>query len=131
MAGDLLEIEHLAERSPRTHPGMAVTVVRPAALVGDGHRHPGHEALRGAPAADGQGLRAALAVLPLDDLVSALELAVAGDVTGTFAVGCDGWLEQEQVEEISGLRRIELPGRPDLRHRAAAAPDRDHPGARQ
>ena len=28
VAGDLLEMEHLAERSPRTHPGMAVTVAR-------------------------------------------------------------------------------------------------------
>src|ERR1019366_7472178 len=35
-AGDLLEIEHLARRSPRAHPGMAITVVRPAALVGEG-----------------------------------------------------------------------------------------------
>ena len=35
VAGDLLEIEQLAHRSPRTNPGMAVTVVRPAALVGD------------------------------------------------------------------------------------------------
>ena len=45
----------------------------------------------------------------LFELVSALELAVAGEVTGAFAVGCDGWLEQEQAEELSGLRRIELP----------------------
>jgi hypothetical protein len=30
-------------------------------------------------------------------------------VTGVFAVGCDGWLEGEEVEELSGLRRIELP----------------------
>ena len=35
VAGDLLEIEQLARRSPRANPGMAVTVVRPAALVGD------------------------------------------------------------------------------------------------
>jgi len=33
VAGDLLEIEQLARRSPRANPGMAVTVVRPAALV--------------------------------------------------------------------------------------------------
>jgi nucleoside-diphosphate-sugar epimerase len=44
-----------------------------------------------------------------DDLVSALELAVTGEVVGAFAVGCEGWLEQDQVEELSGLRRIELP----------------------
>ena len=34
VAGDLLEIEQLARRSPRANPGMTVTVVRPAALVG-------------------------------------------------------------------------------------------------
>jgi hypothetical protein len=34
---------------------------------------------------------------------------VAGEVTGEFAVGCDGWLDQEQVYELSGLREIELP----------------------
>jgi hypothetical protein len=44
-----------------------------------------------------------------DDLMSALELAVTGEITGAFAVGCDGWLDQDRVEELSGLRRIELP----------------------
>src|SRR6201982_778922 len=33
VVGDLLEIEQLARRAPRVHPGMSVTVVRPAALV--------------------------------------------------------------------------------------------------
>ena len=64
VAGDLLEIEQLARRSPRANPGMAVTVVRPAALVGDAvdtlvTRH--FEAPR---LLDREGLRAALAVLP-------------------------------------------------------------------
>ena len=45
----------------------------------------------------------------IDDLIGALELAIAGEVAGNFAVGCDGWLEQDEVERISGLRRIELP----------------------
>src|SRR5258708_10802560 len=36
VVGDFMEIEQLAERSPRTNPGMAITVVRPAALVGEG-----------------------------------------------------------------------------------------------
>ena len=68
VAGDLLEIEHLAHRSPRSHPGMAITVVRPAALVGEGvdtraTRH--FEAPRGSHR---EGLRPPLAVLSLDDL---------------------------------------------------------------
>jgi len=45
----------------------------------------------------------------VDDLVSALELAATGEVTGEFAVGCDGWLEQDEVVQLSGLRGIELP----------------------
>jgi nucleoside-diphosphate-sugar epimerase len=109
VVGDLLEIEQLARRSARTHPGLAVTVVRPAALVGDGidtliTRH--FEAPRLLAV---KGCAARWQFCHVDDLVSALELAAAGQVTGTFAVGCDGWLEQDQLEELSGLRRIELP----------------------
>jgi len=109
VVGDLLEIEQLAQRSPQTNPGMAVTVVRPAALVGEGvdtliTRH--FEAPRLLAV---KGCAPRWQFCHADDLVSALELAATGEVAGDFAVGCDGWLEQEQVEELSGLRRIELP----------------------
>ncbi len=109
VVGDFLEIEQLAERATRSYPGMKVTVVRPAALVGPGidtliTRH--FEAPR---------LLVVKGCVPrwqfchLTDLMSALELAAAGEVAGAFAVGCDDWLEQDQVEQQSGLRRIELP----------------------
>ncbi|WP_307848769.1 NAD-dependent epimerase/dehydratase family protein [Microbispora oryzae] len=108
VVGDYLEIEALVRRS-RSHPGLEVTVLRPAALVGPGidtvvTRH--FEAPR---------LLAVKGSLPhwqfchVDDLVSALELAALGRVSGVVAVGSDGWLEMEQVEEISGMRRFELP----------------------
>ena len=108
VVGDLLEIEHLAERSPRAHPGLEVAVARPAALVGDGvdtliTRH--FEAPRLLAV---KGFAARWQFCHLDDLVSALELAAVGKVSGAFAVGCEGWLEQEQLEELSGMRRIEL-----------------------
>src|SRR5689334_10568823 len=94
VAGDLLEIEQLARRSPRTNPGMAVTVVRPAALVGDDvdtlvTRH--FEAPRLLTV---KGCAPRWQFCHIDDLVSALELAAVGDVTGDFAVGCDGSLAQ-------------------------------------
>jgi nucleoside-diphosphate-sugar epimerase len=109
VVGDLLEIEQLAERSARAHLGMAVTVVRPAALVGEGvdtliTRH--FEAPRLLAV---KGCTPRWQFCHIDDLVSALELAAAGTVTGAFAVGCDGWLEPEQLEELTGLKRIELP----------------------
>jgi nucleoside-diphosphate-sugar epimerase len=109
VVGDLMEIEHLAERSPRANPGMSVTVVRPAALVGEGidtliTRH--FEAPRLLAV---KGCAPRWQFCHVNDLMSAIELAAAGAVTGAFAVGCDGWLDQDQVEELSGLRRIELP----------------------
>jgi nucleoside-diphosphate-sugar epimerase len=127
VVGDLLEIEQLAQRSPQTNPGMAVTVVRPAALVGEGvdtviTRH--FEAPRLLAV---KGCAPRWQFCHVDDLVSALELAATGEVTGQLAVGCDGWLEQEQVEELSGMRRIELPagltfGTAQRLHRAGITP---------
>ncbi len=114
VAGDLLEVEQLARRSPRANPGMAVTVVRPAAVVGAGPdpvdtlvtRH--FEAPRLLTV---KGCAPRWQFCHVDDLSSALEFAVSGGIDGAFAVGSDGWLEQEDVEQISGLKSIELPAR--------------------
>ena len=109
VAGDLLEIEHLARRSPRVHPGLSVTVVRPAALVDGSADTLAARHFESARLLTVKGASPRWQFCHIDDLVSALELAIAGEVAGTFAVGCDGWLEQDEVERISGLRRIELP----------------------
>lgn len=114
VAGDLLEVEQLARRSPRANPGMAVTVVRPAALVGSAPgavdtlvtRH--FEAPRLLTV---KGCAPRWQFCHVDDLCSALEFAVGGGIDGGFAVGCDGWLEPDDVERISGLKSIELPAR--------------------
>jgi nucleoside-diphosphate-sugar epimerase len=45
----------------------------------------------------------------VEDLLSALEYAALGKVTGVVPVASDGWLSQEEIEEISGMRRMELP----------------------
>jgi nucleoside-diphosphate-sugar epimerase len=111
VAGDLLEIEELARRSRRINPGTAVTVVRPAALVGDAvdtlfTRH--FEAPRLLAV---RGCAPRWQFCHIDDLVSALEMAAVGGVGGDFAVGCDGSLSQRDVEELSGMKSIELPAR--------------------
>jgi nucleoside-diphosphate-sugar epimerase len=120
VAGDMLEIEQLARRSPRVHPGMAVTVVRPAALVGEGRSAQGDpwsvdtlvtrhfEAPR---LLEVKGSAPRWQFCHVEDLISALELTVGGGLAGEFAVGCDGWLEQDEAERISGLKSIELPAR--------------------
>ncbi len=109
LLGDLLEIERLAARAPLAHPGLQVTVLRPAALVGPGvdtvlTRH--FEAPRLLVVRDA---RPCWQFCHVEDLASALELAALEQVTGVLAVGSPGWLEQEEVERISGMRRVELP----------------------
>jgi nucleoside-diphosphate-sugar epimerase len=106
---DLLEIERLAAQAPRTHPGLSVTVLRPATVVGPGidsllTRH--FEAPRLLVVRDSQPR---WQFCHVDDLLSALELAALEQVTGVVTVGCDGWMEQSEVEQVSGMRRIELP----------------------
>lgn len=115
LLSDLLEVEALVRRSRLAHPGTAVTVVRPAMLVGPGvdtvlTRH--FESPRLLVV---KGSRPAWQFCHVDDLASALEhLAVgaADDGAGpphVATVGCEGWLEQAQVEQLSGLGRLELP----------------------
>jgi nucleoside-diphosphate-sugar epimerase len=111
VAGDMLEVEQLARRSRRVNPATAVAVVRPAALVGDTidtllTRH--FEAPRLLTV---RGCAPRWQFCHVDDLVSAIELAAIGAVSGDFAVGCDEWLAQAEIEAISGLKSIELPAR--------------------
>ncbi len=114
VAGDLLEVEQLARRSPRANPGTAVTVVRPAALVG-GRDSPVDTLVT--RHFDAPRLLTVKGCAPrwqfchVDDLTSAVEFALAHEVGGQFAVGCDGWLEHDEAERISGLKSIELPAR--------------------
>ncbi|APU42079.1 SDR family oxidoreductase [Streptomyces sp. TN58] len=106
--GDLLEIERLGRRAPRAHPGLNVTVVRPAVLVGgtDTALTRYFESPRLLVVA---GSRPTWQFCHVEDLVSALEYAALEKAEGELAVGCEGWLEQEEVEELSGIRRMELP----------------------
>ena len=135
LLGDLLEMERLAAQAPRTHPGLSVTVLRPAALVGPGvdsvvTRH--FEAPR---LLSVKGSRMHWQFCHVYDLLSALELAVTaglGDSTAegrhvVASVGSAGWLDQRDVERITGKRHIELPasvafGTAERLHRLGATP---------
>ena len=109
VVSDLLEIERLARRAPAAHPGLSVTVVRPATVVGPGvdtllTRH--FEAPRLLVV---RGSHPRWQFCHVDDLAAALVLAVLGTVEGAVTVGCDGWMDQDEVETLTGMRRIELP----------------------
>src|SRR5260370_686622 len=111
VAGDLREMGRLPRRSPRTNPGMAVTVVRPAALVGDSvdtlvTRH--FEAPRLLTV---KGCAPRWQFCHVDDLTSALEFTVTGGIDGQFTVACAARLHQHPPHHIPGLTSLAPPPR--------------------
>lgn len=127
LVGDMLEVEWLLDRVPRTHPGVRTTVVRPAALVGEGvdtvvTRH--FEAPRLLTAT---GTAMLWQFCHVDDLGEAVATAVTEDLTGPLTVGCDGVLTEQSVATLAGMRRMELPlalalGTAERLHRARVLP---------
>ncbi|WP_205856248.1 NAD-dependent epimerase/dehydratase family protein [Phytoactinopolyspora endophytica] len=108
LVSDLLEIEELCARAPRSHPGTAVTVVRPAALTGPGvdsvlTRH--FEAPRLLTI---RGRTPAWQFCHVDDVASALEFITLHEIDGPVAVASPGYLDQEAVEALTGRGRVEL-----------------------
>lgn len=127
LPGDLLEMEDVAAAARRVHPGLDVVVLRPAALVGAGidtlvTRHFAAPRLLAVREATMRWQ-----FCHVDDLVSAVEAAALGRLSGDATVGCEGFLTQAEVEQMSGLRRVELPasmafGTAERLHRAGVVP---------
>jgi nucleoside-diphosphate-sugar epimerase len=109
LIGDLLEVERVLERTPRVHPGLSLTVIRPAALVGPGvdsavTRHfeaPRLLVLRGASTR--------WQFCHVDDLAEAVWTALEAGLDGWLTAGATDSLAEEDVERLSGMRRLEVP----------------------
>ncbi|GHC76293.1 NAD-dependent dehydratase [Nocardiopsis terrae] len=112
LMGDFAEIEELAERARRAHPGLTVTVVRPAPLVGPEldtllSRHFSAPRLLTV-----KGHEQHWQFCHEDDLASALAHCALHGVTGeagVVAVACEGSLTQGEVEAIAGMKHFEVP----------------------
>lgn len=107
LVGDLLAVEAVVARVRRRRTPL-VTVLRPAALVGDGvdtmiTRH--FEAPRLLTV---RGVVRDWQFAHVDDVAAAAEHAVRHGLVGALTVGSADVLSPTQVETASGLRRIEL-----------------------
>jgi nucleoside-diphosphate-sugar epimerase len=110
--GDLLEVEQLLARARRSHPGLAVTVIRPATLVGDPEDGIDTVVSRHFEAPRLLVLRDAESVWQfchVDDLAEAVAVAITAGLEDALTVGSEGALSQERIEQLSGMRRVELP----------------------
>src|SRR5207237_6319091 len=109
-----LEVERIAASSRRSHRGLAVTVLRPAVVLGAGDREP-MAALLGAPRLLRiRGAAAHWQFCHVADLAAAVEvaaLAPPGVLDGPANVASDGWLDADELERFTGRRSLELPER--------------------
>jgi len=111
-ARQLATVEAMVDRWRRADARRSVTVLRPAIAMAAG----GTSALAGALAA-GLGQRygeddPGAQFLHLDDLASAVMVAVGERLDGVFNVAPDGWVAGERVRALTGRRvRVQLPER--------------------
>ena len=108
MVGDLLIVEQVLRAAAEVHPGLAITVVRPAALVGPEvdtviTRH--FEAPRLLTVKGGSP---AWQFCHVEDLATALVATVELGLGPVVTVGSQGWMTQTEVEQVSGMLRVEL-----------------------
>jgi nucleoside-diphosphate-sugar epimerase len=116
------EVERLGAAWAAEGPGRRAAVLRPAPVVGAG---PGMtDALRvGWPVRWGED-EAPVQLLHVDDLASAVALAVTAPLDGPYGVAPDGWLELAAVRALAGSpAAVPVPGRlrSALARRALAA----------
>lgn len=108
IVADLVEVEQLLEVARGVHPGLRITSVRPASLVGPKldtmvSRH--FEAPRLLTL---RGRTPAWQFCHVEDLATAVSIVAQGELGQQVAVGSWGSLTQADVEEISGLRSVEM-----------------------
>lgn len=108
LVADLVAVEEELHALTALHPGLRTTVVRPAALVG-----PGVDTMitRHFEAPRLLRLRGAEPLWPfchLEDLGTALLAVADGSLPDQVSVSAGGALTQEEVEELSGIRGIEV-----------------------
>lgn len=108
IVADLVEVERVLDLARQVHPGLQVTSVRPAALVGEGldtmiSRH--FEAPRLLTL---KGRAPAWQFCHVEDLATAVSVVIRDDIPGVLGVGSVGTLSQAEVEEIASMRPVEM-----------------------
>ena len=87
------EVERLIAEWRDEHPGVTVTTLRSAPVVGPGAERLPARILLGRPPLRVRGAAMPVQVVHVDDLAAALALAATRDLPGVYNVAADGWLD--------------------------------------
>jgi UDP-glucose 4-epimerase len=104
------EVERLLLEWRDEHPGVVVTTLRTAPVLGPGAERLPSRLLLGRPTLRVRGASPPVQATHVEDLVRALELVVLNDHPGTFNVASDGWLDPDDAQAL--LPRSMVPGLP-------------------
>lgn len=104
-----LETERLIEAFSEDHPEVVVTVLRPAIVFGPTVQNFISRMLEAPRVTTVKGYEPPLQLVHEEDVAAALHWAVEREIPGAYNVSADGWLTAEEVIEISGKKRVELP----------------------
>jgi UDP-glucose 4-epimerase len=94
------EVERLLGEWREEHPAVTVTTMRSAPVLGAGAERLPSRLLLGRPPLRVRGAGPPVQVVHVDDLVSALVLAVGNDLPGTYNVAADGWLGADDARAL-------------------------------
>jgi nucleoside-diphosphate-sugar epimerase len=109
LVGDWVEMERLAAVAARAHPSVEIVIVRPASVVGAASDALLPRLFEAPRLLAIKGVEAHWQFCHVDDLAEALAWAALGRVGGGLTVSSPGWLSQEDIERISGLRSLVVP----------------------
>jgi UDP-glucose 4-epimerase len=104
------EAERLLAEWREEHPAVTVTTLRSAPVLGPGAERLPSRLLLGRPPIRVRGASPPVQAVHVDDLVSALLLAVANDLPGTYNAAADSWLSADETRAL--LPRSLLPSVP-------------------
>lgn len=102
-------VEELVAEWAALHPDVAVTVLRPAILLGPGVDHFVCRLLEAPRLLTVKGYEPPLQFAHVDDVAAAAHLAVSGDLRGPFNVAAEGWLSFDDVRHLLGKRTTAVP----------------------
>jgi nucleoside-diphosphate-sugar epimerase len=104
------EVERLIAEWRDDHPGVTVTTLRSAPVVGPGAERLPARIILGRPPIRVRGAALLAQVVHVDDLAAALALAATTELPGVYNVAADGWLEPDALRVL--LPRAVVPAVP-------------------
>ena len=108
-AAHKLETERLLDTFRTAHPDIVVTVFRSAIVFGPSVENFVSRLMEAPRITTVRGYEPPLQLVHEDDVASAIALAVKTDLHGIYNLAADGWLSSDEVVELSGKKRVELP----------------------